>query len=158
MTGNPKEQLEAAEKSIRDYLQKLKMEEIASSDEVCKYLTTSQERLQKLSASECNEAAFLLNREALFVQKERNILTGKISWANMTIDWVIGKRIDQYNQYLPYEKKRMLAVQDNDYCKILYGLVIQAQRYLDATSHLPNQLKNIADTLIELARSKRSEK
>lgn len=156
--NNAEQNIALVEQNIREYLNKIKLGQLESSDEIQKYLSMNQEQLRRLSIEECNEIAFLLNKEALFIQKERNILNGKISWGNSTIDWIIVSRLSNYDKYIPYDAKRILAIKDDEYIKKLYGIVVQSQQYIESTTFITNQLKNLADNLVDLARSKRSEK
>ena len=149
------EQMVQAESSLRKYLEKMNLESLQSSPEVCKYLNMNQEVLQKLSSQECLEGAHFLHIESAFIQKERNIQSGKISWANTTLNWIITKKLGDYDRFLPYEAKKILAVQENSYAQSLYMMIVQLQRMLDSTNFLPNQLNVIANTLMEIAKNKK---
>ena len=148
-------QMVLAEESLRKHLEKMNLECLQPSKESTKYMTMSQDVLQKLSSQECLEGAHLLHIESAYIQKERNIQTGKIAWANATLNWIITKKLGDYDRFLPYEAKKILAVQENSYAQSLYMMITKLQRMLDSTNYLSQSLNNIASTLTELGKSKR---
>jgi hypothetical protein len=148
-------QMVQVEVSLRKYLEKMNLECLQPSKESTKYLSMSQDVLQKLSSQECLEGAHLLHIESAYVQKERNVQAGKIAWANATLNWIITKKLGDYDRFLPFESKKILAVQENSYAQSLYTMITKLQRMLDSTNYLSQSLNNIASTLTELGKNKK---
>jgi hypothetical protein len=127
----------------------------AHNSNIPKYLELSKEDLEKLSPTDCAEISYLLHRESIYIQKILNTNTATINRLNKKIDYLTINKLEKYNIYLKYEQKRLLAIKDSPELIELYTEVINRQTQNDAIMYIPNLLKNMAESLIEISRNKR---
>jgi hypothetical protein len=147
------DKLLALEKILDEYDKKLGIK-LTANEEVVEYMDMGIEELRKLSPESCGEAAFVLAKEATFIQKEINKHKTRLTWANFHIDRTIADKLGQYDNSMSWNQKRTLAIRGNDYANKLHILSARAQYCIDRLSYFPGQLKFMAETLIEYQKSK----
>ena len=126
------------------------------NQDVTKYLNITQEQLAKMSPDECMEAAFLLEREALFLQQEINNNQAQIDWITIRIKKTITADVANYGgKYTPYEDRAVLAIKGNSYAAELDAKANKAKLNITKLNYIPTHLKNIAATLTKCSFSKR---
>jgi len=119
-------------------------------------LTLPESELKKLTSFQCIEAAFILTREALYLQQQINQNHAKINYCNTHIDMEIKPLLDNYNKYLPYTQKRTNAINDNERTKKFAHIVLACHTQNELMSYLPTYLRALAETLIEFSKFKKT--
>ncbi len=153
---NVSEKLEEIEQRIDEYSEQLKLSSITPSEDTAKYINLSREDINKLTADECHEAYYSLCKEALCIQYHANLLKTKINWATSCIDFMVADKLSSYDQYTPSAQKRILAIKENSAALKLQEFITNSQLKYNLIAYLPEQLKNIADSLKEIGRGKRN--
>jgi hypothetical protein len=151
--NTPEKKLEALETILDEYDKKLGLG-LTASDEVVKYMDMGIEELRKMSPEECGEAAFILSKEAAYIQKEINKHKTRFDWANFHIDREVANQLSQYDNSMSWGQKRTLAIRGNDYANKLHILMARAQHCINRLSYLPGQIRYMSETLIEYQKSK----
>jgi hypothetical protein len=145
----------STDQSINQYLEKVGLGAVTHNSSVPKYTELSQDELKRLSPNECTEIAYLLSREAFFIQKLINIHHARINTLHRKIDYLIAKKLGQYDPYMKYEQKKLCAIQDDDALQKMYEQIQEMQTKYELLLYIPTMLKNQTDTLVELSRVKR---
>ena len=128
------------------------------STEVSKWINISPLLLNKMSAEECAEGAYLLCQEATFVQYQINSLQSKIDWCNRKINSIIAPIIkNQITRYMENDLKRAYAIKQDDVAERLQQIVNEASSYHSRLAYLPNSLRAQADKLTKYQDIKRGQ-
>lgn len=129
------------------YETKVGLSGLTESD-VSKYLSMNQDDLRKLTAEECSEGAYLLMKEALYIQHEINKHKAQMEWAKARIDKTIASELQNYGtRFSTFETRQILAIKNNSYANDLQKIVNRCQLIITRLSYLPSHIKNIADVL-----------
>lgn len=146
--------LEEVNVIINDYVKKLGVNIQASSDDISHYFSMSADQIRSITAEECDIAVILLNQKATQIQVEINHHNRIKNWAEENINAFISNKLS-HDQFIKYEAKRIVAIQQNDYTNKLHLISRTAKSYLDALEYLPMSIKNHADFFLSLSKSKR---
>ena len=166
MSGEPESKTQAIDERharilrlLDEYSIKLGLGRLQATNEVEKYLNLSQADIRRLTPEECGEAAYLLNRAALYVQNEINKAQADINWCQTYIDFLIAKSIESVGgQYMPHDCKKTLAIRQNDVAMKLQEIITSAKLRLDAMSFIPNHLRALAGTFEKIQYDRRTKK
>jgi hypothetical protein len=127
---------------------------IGVKDEVDGYINLSILELNKMSAEECGNAAYIIEQRAYHVQMQLNKEVARITWADDLIEKAVLPRMNNYKAFKD-EDKMKLAIQDDDYTKKLQEIKIYARMRIDRLSFMANRLNNLANKLDSLQQTKR---
>lgn len=120
------------------------------STDISNYLNVTAESLNRMTAEECVEGAYLLNQEALYVQREINKYKAHMDWANARIMRAIAADIENYGgRYAKDDARRVLAVKANSAAQELQKIVDRAERVIARLSYVPNHLTKLANVLLD---------
>lgn len=152
------EELNPDLKKVDDFLDayenKIGLRGISESD-VSKYLSMNQDGLQKMSADDCAEAAFILTKEALFVQHEINKYQAQMDWAKARIDRTIAGDLHNHGtRFSTFETRQTLAIKSNSATQNLQKIVDRANRIITRINYLPNHLRNLANVYLDIRHTK----
>jgi len=155
---NPVDQrLAEVENILKEYESSLGLK-IADQEDYSRYLNLKQSQLKKMSPEECGEVAFMMAQQSLYIQQEINKHTQRMNWANTNIEIMIAKSLDNYGtKYTPYEIRKTLAINDNEYTAKLYEIFVRAKQFLDKLSYIPTKIGYLSKTLLELQQTKRNQ-
>lgn len=118
--------------------------------DISRYLNLTSEQLNKMTAEECAEGAYLLNQEALYVQREINKYQAHMGWANSRIMRAIAGDIENHGgRYAKDDARRVLAIKGNSAAQDLQKIVDKAERIISRLSYVPNHLTKLANTLLD---------
>lgn len=122
---------------------------------VCmKYVYMSQEELSKMSSEQCAESCVLLNSFSFHLSRIINKEKTKLRWCNEKILSVVATSLLDY-RYFSAEERMALCIKDNDYAKKIKKLSNLIQARIDRIEYLPIRIEKIAESLSNLAYSKR---
>lgn len=131
---------------------------VVANTEASKYMTITQEQMNKMSEEECAEASFMLAQTGMFIQLQLNILQSKIDWCNRKIDRIIAPIVKrELQKYMANELKRAMAVKSDEAASALQAIADEASSYHARLSYLPNSLRLMADKLTEYQKTKRKQ-
>lgn len=119
-----------------------------------KYLYLSQDDLSKMSSEQCSESCVLLNSFSFHISRVINKEKTKLRWCNEKILSVIANNLSDY-RYFSAEERMALCIKDNDYAKKIKKLSALIQARIDRIEYLPIRLEKVAESLSNLAYSKR---
>lgn len=139
---------------INDYVKKLGIDIQPSSYDISHYFSMNADQIRSITAEECDIAVILLNQKATQIQVEINHHNRIKNWAEENINAFISSKLS-HDQFIKYEAKRIIAIQQNDYTNKLHMISRTAQSYLDALEYLPMSIKNHADFFLTLSKTKR---
>lgn len=144
-------------KILDTFLKKLSLPAYGVNNEIEKYFVYNEQDLSKLSAEQCGEIAVLITREAYFIQREHNIISAKVLWAEESLRYSISDTLSNYGgQYVPLEQKKIAAIKENNYATDLYKCIVQLKVKLTSLDYLGASLNKHADAFKELSQTKRS--
>jgi len=125
---------------------------IEVENEAKRILTMTPDVLRKYSAQACNEATFILNQFAFFLQKALNLEQGRINWAEENLKrMVLKQNIAGYG----LEDKKMKLIKEDDAAEALDNIRVQATFKKGRIAFLDDKVKEMAKSLAGLANSKR---
>lgn len=144
------------EQFLQEYHTKLGLKQFTFSETSLDFcLSFQKEDLRKLSSEECSENSYLVSREALLLQREINKHKSILEWSESRLTKLTIDKLQNYDKYLPWHQKRILAIQDDNYLQQLFELSNRARFKLESLQFLPTILNKIADSLMEMSRTKR---
>lgn len=145
------EALEALLKDMNEYLDSHGLKPNRFNAIVDKYLELPPDQLNKLSADECAEGAYLLTQYSEYLQREVNKQQNILDWANRNIDMLVLPVINNYgDSYVKFEQKKASAILENPRAKDLFVISGKAQNHLTALKDLPYKIDRRADRLAAL--------
>lgn len=134
---------------LDDYEKGIGLPKMRETD-IAKYLNLNSEQLNKMTAEECAEGAYLLNQEALYVQREINKYQAHMGWANSRIMRAIASDIENHGgRFTRDDARRVMAVKSNSAAQDLQKIVDKAERIISRLSYVPNHLTKLANTLLD---------
>lgn len=129
---------------------------IRNENNIEKYLNLSIDELRKMTNSEIGEAAYSLSRYSVYIQKQHNIETVRMNWAEHRIKKIISKELIQYKNVYSYEERKQLAIANNDVAVKLDDIRNYAKARSDRIAFISSKINEMAKYLIELQKARRS--
>lgn len=137
------------------YCEKIGLKSFTESD-ISFYMELNQEGLRKLSPEECYEGAYILKKEALYVQSQANKIAAQLKWAQGRVSAIISPELQSYGgRNISFETQRNLAIRNNDVARNIHNNIIKkCELTLERLSYIPKQLGDLADVLLKYATMK----
>lgn len=127
----------------------------AQQDEDAKsIMQMSRSQIRKMTATECGESAFILNRFSSNVQRALNREQQMMEWCEENIHRIIAKTVADVKGY-KYEERRPLAILSDDVAVKFDKLRVAAKSRVNRLKFLSNSIQNMARSLDQLQMSKR---
>lgn len=143
------------ENSLEIYNRKIGFTSLTHNPDIDRYMKCSREDLQRMSAGECLEVANLLIREATYIQQQINQNNAKINWIQARINKRTTEQWNDFDKYMPFEQKKMCAIQGDDSLLDLYKTYLTLSTQNELVLYIPTYLRALADNLLEISRVKR---
>ena len=141
---------------LNDYINQIGVNLVIDDYDISPYFNYSTVELRALDAEDCSVAAGVLLQKSAKLQMEMNKHIRTQNWAIESIKSYIADKLSQFNKFMPYDVRKDLAIQNNEYTQKLSQLIRTTQTYIDTLQYLPTSIKNQADFFTNLARSKRA--
>lgn len=151
---NSAEMLKKLETLLNEYENGLGIKNKNPNIQAEKYLTLPIESLQKMTPEECGEAAVVLAQYSFYLQKAYNEEVSKANWADSLIRRTLAKEAKQYNAPSA-DERRMMAINNNDFCLNLEKIKISAQTRADRINYLSSKVETLSSRFSELQYSKK---
>ncbi len=130
-----KETIEQIDKSLEEYEKNCGIPNTGANEEIEKYFNLSRTQLQKLSADECGEMAYMLAQYNFHLQKCSNTETSRRNWAEDMLKKMTISKVGDYRGY-SYEERRLAAIADNEATVKLDKVRIWANMRIDKLNYL----------------------
>jgi hypothetical protein len=121
--------------------------------EVSLYFSMNRDHIEKLSPEDCLQISYRLSQLALHIQRTSNREIARYNWAEETIKEVIADDINNYKGY-GFLEKSLQAIKHNDKASALNKIKKYAKQRSDRLSYLSGNIKNLADILTMVYKSK----
>lgn len=115
-----------------------------------RYLTMSVVELRAKSPEELSEAVFEINQYSLYIQRIINRNRGWERWAKSKLNEVAASYLPKVSGHYGFNERELICKNTPSLCKHLNAFLRKVGMELDRLYDLPNQLKNMADTIREL--------
>jgi hypothetical protein len=124
------------------------------------YLNMPEKMLREMSADEAGSAAYMVSRHAAYVKQQYNREQAIIKWTRTTLNRLAVTHAPNYqdSKFLKLEEKVALVAADNEYAREVERKLLAAEIKASELYDMHSQLNRITDTLIEIQRTKRSER
>lgn len=109
--------------------------------------------MNRLSAEDLLQGAYLISQYALYIQKEIGRENAHLSYAKNLLDLEVAKYSNNYKGY-SYTERCMQAIKENSYLDKLYKVTRWAKARIDRLEWTPKQLIDLSDKLKSLAYAK----
>lgn len=150
-----KEKFEKNEERLNDYNIERGLHKIEAPNDIETYLMLKPEQIRMMSKEDCGEAAYTLNRYALYLQREQNTEEARIVWAEAELALAIVEPLKQItSKYSTYEERKMEVVKQNGHAKKLYDIKVYAQQRLKKIYFIANRVENMSKTLMGIMGAK----
>lgn len=149
--------MEQIEKILDEYENSKGLKIAIVPNNIDKYLNMEEEDLHKMSAEECGNAAYLLNKMALYLQRVINKEQQRITWATNVIESMLVKKLNNYSAFKTDDKMKE-AIQDDAVAQKLDSIRNFAKQRIDRLSYLPARVSGMANSLDSLQQTKRRQK
>lgn len=127
----------------------------SDNNEGIRLLTATRSELEKMSSEDCGYAAYALTQYVIYLQKMVNYEETTVNWCESAINFVVGKKISQYNAY-SFNEKRMLVINDDNFAKEVLRVQIAAKSKVDSMSFIINKVQGLANILVNLQQNKKT--
>ena len=124
------------------------------AEEIKKYLSLSRDEMEKLNPEDCLNTSFILGQFVFFLQREQNKEHSREIWAKSEIDKLVAGKIESYSQYTKTEHKIANIARENSVVADYNSIYYKSQRRIARLEYIAASLKNLADTLKDIARAK----
>lgn len=121
--------------------------------EVENYLSMTKAQLEAMTPSQCGEIAAYLSAYSIYLQQQINRETAKAQWAESNVKLLLGRLIQEFDDYA-YEAKKVQAIRSSETATKLEKLRIVAQARVTALNYLPSRIEFFCKTLLALQNSK----
>lgn len=141
---------------LAHYEKNLGLRDNVPPHEADEFMHMDRAALKQLSAEDCNEGYYILQRYAMYLQREVNKEQSHLTWADSTLNLAIVEECGQYkgSNYTPYEERRLLAIRGNEFARKLERLRMNAQLRIDRLSYIAADVHKIANALLEIKQTK----
>lgn len=133
---------------INDWVQNL------FTEEIWEYIRLNREQMQKLSANDCAEIAFILRQQALFVQMKLNKITACTKSIMYDMDMMIAPQLREYDKFVKYEERRLLATRENDVLIKMSAQLNDLEQKKEALEYVGQRLENMSMSMNDIRRTK----
>jgi hypothetical protein len=151
-TNNP--ELETAQDILDSFEQIHQLSGVVIPDSLDKIWNLPYNRLQKLSAVECAEYAFILAQYSMYVQKIYNREKSKVEWLENKIHELSFDKLNDYDQYTKYDVKLRLIAKENKPFNDLLKHLSYTKQIMTRLEFLPTSIKVLSDNLSNIQRAK----
>lgn len=117
------------------------------------YLNLSRDALYKLSADACGIAAYKLGQFALSLQKYNNRYTAIVNWLDENIRFVVAKETEGIKAF-GHKERETIAIANSPVALELYRIKAEKKLMADNTNFLTSRVSALADTLLDMKKSK----
>jgi hypothetical protein len=149
------EQLTRIDGVLDEYEQSLGIPPFADEfhdDSAKKYMLLSRDQIEKLTPSECAEAALLLGALSFHMQRAYNREVARANWAKQTLRSTVAGREQSYRG--SWESQFNQAVGEDSYTRKVMQIQKYAQQRADRLTYLASSIKNISDIFLAVQRTK----
>src|SRR5688572_24951322 len=96
--------MEQVERVLDEYEALKGLKTVVVPNEVDKYLNLNEDELTKLTAEECGNGAYLLDKMATYVQRSLNKEISRVTWATSQIETMLVKNLGNYSAFKTEDK------------------------------------------------------
>lgn len=146
------DQLAKLNKMLDEYEQSVQFK-IHGGFEVDEYLSMSKAQLEALTPTQCCEVAAYLSAYSIYLQKQINRETAKSQWAESNLKLLLGRLIQEFDDYA-YEAKKVQAIRSSEVATKLEKLRIISQARVTTLNYLPSRIEFFCKTLLSLQNAK----
>jgi hypothetical protein len=115
-------------------------------------MALSRDQIEKLTPSECAEAALLLGSLSFHMQRAYNREVARTNWAKQTLKVTIAGREQSYKG--SWESQFNQAVKEDGHARKVMQIQKYAQQRADRLTYLASSIKNISDIFLAVQRTK----
>lgn len=115
--------------------------------DIDEYFNLTRNELGRLGPEDCAEISIRLSQFALYTQQKLNIELSRNSWGQHKLLEIVSPLLSQYDKYLKYESKVMLACQENEVGKKLTKIINYTQQRIDRLQFISGNIKNLSDDI-----------
>lgn len=128
-------------------------EELPNETDVQLYLSMSRDALEKMGSEDAGIAAAILSGYAFYLGRAFNREIARVNWAKSTMKSLVANDLNNHKAY-SFEEKLLLSVKNNDVAGKLNNIAVYAQQRADRLNYMSASVKNLADALTSIQRSK----
>lgn len=154
---NSKEELEKWDSILDEYEKGIGLYKYLpqsfSEEELNNYFLMNRDTIEKLNPEDCAQISCRLTQFAFHIQRTLNREITRHNWAEETVKEVIADEINNYKGY-GYVEKFYQAVKHNEKASSLNSIKKYAKQRIDRLSYIANTIKNLADMLINVQKTK----
>jgi|TARA_R110002020_G_scaffold117205_3_gene267925 hypothetical protein len=121
-------------------------------DSAKRYMALSRAEIEKLTPSECAEAALLLGSLSFHMQRAYNREVARVNWAKQTLRSTVAGREQSYRG--SWESQFNQAVDEDGYARKVMQIQKYAQQRADRLTYLASSIKNISEIFLAVQRTK----
>lgn len=153
--ATPEEKLEEVNRMLDEYEESLGLPkpDNKNGDLVKKYLSMHKSELERIHPAECDEMVVVLNSYAMYLNRKSNRERANMKWAEKCLKYSLAGKTQQYTG--SWENQEYSAIKENAYCQGLIKIITAAQQRIDTLYFLSANVKDISDSLKNLAYGKR---
>lgn len=145
--------IQELDKLLEDYEKNLSLR-VSKPEEHDKYLNLTIEEIRTLTPEECGIGVYVLERYALYIQKQCNTEQARVNWLKANLKTAVIQLVGSFDKYLKYDEREQLAIKESEYAGKLEQLRQYAQARLDRLSFLPGKINLVSNALLNVQKTK----
>lgn len=146
------EKLEKVINSLETISKSLLIDKINVNPEAEKYLSLTEDDLNKFTPAELAVGECLLSSYAFTVQRKMNRASAIKKWANTSLETIIAKNYKSFQEMMKYEIRKAAIALNDDYAKRLHAIIKEQDAITEDLTNLFQSITNISYSLGNLAR------
>jgi len=127
---------------------------IFDESQISKYFDMRIEQLNKLSAIECAEAAYVLAQYSFYLQRLYNRESAKSRWASDQMAKLICDKLGDYSDFTKYDHKVALIAKENSVVERLRSITSYTEQLMARLNFLSTSVKNMCEIMSNIQKAK----
>lgn len=124
------------------------------SEQVDRYFKMTIEQLNKLTAMECAEAAYILAQYSFYMQRMYNRESAKHRWATDQMARLLCDKLEGYDTYMKYDHKVALIAKENIVVEKLSSIISYTSQIMERLNFLSTSIKNMCEIMSNIQKAK----
>jgi hypothetical protein len=153
---NINELLIKAEKVLDNYEKLSGIPEFSpfNTNEIDRYFRMRIEQLNKLTAMECAEGAYMLAQYSFYLQRMYNRESAKHRWATDKMAQLVCDKMADYDTYMKYEHKVSLIAKENNVVEKLRDIISYTSQVMERLNFLSTSVKNMGEVMSNIQKAR----
>lgn len=141
------QRLDNLDRDLDKYCKKIGVSDILPPSDINFYLNLQPDQIAAMSPEQCSEAAYMLFRFSLHLQREQNRHLSRKLWADANIRILVGRQLSNYSKFDKYEQKLAAIITSDSSVRSLSKIALEEEIYSNEINFLSKTISHMAEIL-----------